>query len=191
MIVESQLWYFSFTFNNSCDSLHPWLLLCMCNLQGHSNHGVPWEGPHWYWRPDQVRQPNSQQNANPNSDQNCLSNCSKYVDPILARLNGTSMLKLWGGNSTYLNNVTARLLAGMHAMHAFVYYVKQAQEFKREFMFCLNARNAGRYPRLQRHMVQLRDIGTRRRRCDSIRLIAQTEQNIRVRGASTARLLIL
>jgi CubicO group peptidase (beta-lactamase class C family) len=39
---------------------------------------------------------------------------STYVDPLLQRENGTTMLELWGGDAT-VNNVTARLLMSMRA----------------------------------------------------------------------------
>ena len=57
---------------------------------------------------------------------------STYVDPLLQRENGTTMLELWGGDAT-VNNVTARLLmskrAGMNdydddAYRAFVFAAK-------------------------------------------------------------------
>ena len=39
---------------------------------------------------------------------------AQYVDPILTRENGTTMLELWN-NDTTIHNVTARLLMGMRA----------------------------------------------------------------------------
>ena len=40
----------------------------------------------------------------------------KYVDPVLERLNGTSMATLWApGNTSLWMNITARMLMGMRA----------------------------------------------------------------------------
>lgn len=39
---------------------------------------------------------------------------AQYVDPVLRRLNGTTMLELWNGNNT-VNNITARRLMSMRA----------------------------------------------------------------------------
>jgi hypothetical protein len=40
--------------------------------------------------------------------------CCSYVDPILRRTNGTSMIELWRGDATCLQ-ITARMLMGMRS----------------------------------------------------------------------------